>query len=136
MPPAPGNVAPVFELDGVEGGLRRRFALSQARGSSLVLAFYPGDDTVVCTRQLCSYQDDLTRLTDLRARVWGISPQDVDSHERFASKRGLSFPLLADPHRVAIKAYGVNAPLGHVKRACSSSTPMASCGGHTWHCSA
>jgi peroxiredoxin Q/BCP len=82
----------------------------------VVLAFYPGDDTIVCTRQLCSYQDDLARLTDLGARVWGISPQDVDSHERFAAKRGLSFPLLADPDRIAIRAYGVGGPLGHTKR--------------------
>ncbi|MCA1683133.1 MAG: peroxiredoxin [Actinobacteria bacterium] len=116
MPPAPGDPAPDFALDGVEGGTRQRFSLADARGSCVVLAFYPGDDTLVCTRQLCSYQDDLARLTDLRARVWGISPQDVESHERFASKRGLSFPLLADPDRVAIRAYGVGGPLGHTKR--------------------
>jgi peroxiredoxin Q/BCP len=81
-----------------------------------VLAFYPGDDTMTCTKQLCSYQDDLSLLTGLGARLWGISPQGLDSHEKFAAKRGLSFPLLADPDRVAIKAYGVNGPLGHVKR--------------------
>jgi peroxiredoxin Q/BCP len=116
MPPALGQPAPDFTLPGVEAGVRRSFALSEARGSSLVLAFYPGDDTMVCTRQLCSYQDDLARLTDLRAQVWGISPQGLDSHEKFAAKRALTFPLLADPDRIAIKAYGVNAPLGHTKR--------------------
>lgn len=114
--PAPGDIAPDFALDGVEAGTRKRFSLAEARGSALVLAFYPGDDTPVCTRQLCSYQDDLARLTDLRAQVWGISPQDLASHEKFAAKRGLAFPLLADPDRVAIKAYGVNGPLGHTKR--------------------
>jgi peroxiredoxin Q/BCP len=116
MPPALGSPAPDFALDGIEGGVRRRFDLSAARGRAVVLAFYPGDDTPVCTRQLCSYQDDLAQLTDLSAQVWGISPQDLASHERFASKRGLSFPLLADPDRIAIKAYGVNGPLGHTKR--------------------
>jgi peroxiredoxin Q/BCP len=116
MSPALGTAAPDFALQGIESGVRREFTLADARGSSLVLAFYPGDDTPVCTRQLCSYQDDLARLTDLKAQVWGISPQGVESHEKFATKRGLSFPLLADPERKAIKAYGVSAPLGHVKR--------------------
>jgi peroxiredoxin Q/BCP len=116
MPPAPGAPAPAFSLDGVEDGVRRTFTLADAHGSVLVLAFYPGDDTPVCTRQLCSYQDHLSELTGLQAQVWGISPQTVASHEKFAQKRGLSFPLLADPDRVAIKAYGVNGPLGHVKR--------------------
>jgi peroxiredoxin Q/BCP len=114
--PEPGQLAPDFTLDGVEDGERRTFSPSDARGSALVLAFYPGDDTMVCTKQLCSYQDDLSLLTGLGAQLWGISPQGLDSHERFAAKRGLSFPLLADPDRVAIKAYGVNGPLGHVKR--------------------
>jgi peroxiredoxin Q/BCP len=116
VPPAPGDIAPDFSLDGIEAGTRQRFVLSQARGAAVVLAFYPGDDTPVCTRQMCSYQDDLATLTELDAHVWGISPQHVDSHEKFATKRGLSFPLLADPDRTAIKAYGVNGPLGHVKR--------------------
>jgi peroxiredoxin Q/BCP len=114
--PAPGQPAPDFTLDGIEDGARRTFSPSDARGSALVLAFYPGDDTMTCTKQLCSYQDDLSLLTGLGAQLWGISPQGLDSHERFAAKRGLSVPLLADPDRVAIKAYGVNGPLGHVKR--------------------
>lgn len=116
MPPALGTAAPEFSLDGIEGGVRRTFAPADARGSALVLAFYPGDDTMVCTKQLCSYQDGLASLTDLKAQVWGISPQGLDSHEKFAAKRALTFPLLADPDRVAIKAYGVNGPLGHTKR--------------------
>lgn len=116
MPPASGEPAPDFSLDGVEGGVRRTFTLADARGSALVLAFYPGDDTMTCTRQLCSYQGNLGLLTGLGAKLWGISPQDVESHEKFAKKRGLEFPLLADPRREAIKAYGVNGPLGHVKR--------------------
>jgi peroxiredoxin Q/BCP len=112
MPPAPGAAAPDFSLPGIAGGERRTFTLSEARGSCLVLAFYPGDDTMVCTRQLCSYQDDLARLTDLHAQVWGISPQGVDSHEKFAAKRALTFPLLADTDRTVHKLYGSSGPLG------------------------
>jgi peroxiredoxin Q/BCP len=114
--PAVGQPAPDFALEGVAGGERRTFSLADAKGAPVVLAFYPGDETPVCTRQLCSYQDDLGQLTELGATLWGISPQGLDSHERFAQKRGLSFPLLADPDRIAIKAYGVNGPLGHTKR--------------------
>ncbi|MDT7570086.1 MAG: thioredoxin-dependent peroxiredoxin [Actinomycetota bacterium] len=116
MPPAPGTAAPDFALPGVADGERRTFSLSAARGSCVVLAFYPGDDTMVCTRQLCSYQDDLARLTDLDAQVWGISPQGVESHEKFAAKRALTFPLLADTDRTVHKLYGANGPLGHTKR--------------------
>lgn len=114
--PAPGSAAPDFRLDGVAGGERRTFSLADAGLAPVVLAFYPGDDTLTCTKQMCSYQDDLGLLTDLGAQLWGISPQDLDSHERFAAKRGLTFPLLADPDRTAIKAYGVGGPLGHTKR--------------------
>jgi peroxiredoxin Q/BCP len=116
MPPAPGEPAPDFSLPGIANGERRIFTLSEARGSCVVLAFYPGDDTMTCTRQLCSYQDDLARLTDLHAQVWGISPQGVDSHERFAAKRALTFPLLADTDRAVQKKYDVHGPLGHTKR--------------------
>lgn len=116
MPPLPGDAAPDFVLDGIEGGRRRTFRLADGRGSALVLAFYPGDDTPVCTRQLCSYQDDLGRLTGLGAQVWGISAQDVASHERFAAKRSLTLPLLADPDRTAITAYGVAGAFGRTKR--------------------
>ncbi len=116
MPPAPGTPAPDFTLPGIADGERGTFRLADARGSALVLAFYPGDNTPTCTRQMCSYQDDLGALSGLGAQLWGISPQGLDSHQKFAQKRRLAFPLLADTDRVAIKAYGVNGPLGHVKR--------------------
>lgn len=116
-PPAVGQQAPDFTLPGVAGGVRGSYALAAARGAPLVLAFYPGDDTFTCTRQLCSYQDDLTGLTGLGAALWGVSPQGLDSHERFAARRGLSFPLLADPDRQAIAAYGAAGPLGRTRRA-------------------
>lgn len=116
MTPELDQPAPDFSLAGVVDGARQTFRLSDALGAPVVLAFYPGDDTPVCTRQLCSYQDDLSTLTDLDAQVWGISSQDVDRHERFAAKRGLTFPLLADTDRAVQRLYGVAGPLGHTKR--------------------
>jgi peroxiredoxin Q/BCP len=116
MRPVLDEPAPDFSLPGVVNGVRQTFRLSDAVGAPVVLAFYPGDDTPVCTRQLCSYQDDLSILTDLDAQVWGISSQDVDSHERFAARRGLTFPLLADTDRTVQKLYDVAGPLGHTKR--------------------
>jgi thioredoxin-dependent peroxiredoxin len=109
--PAVGATAPDFTLPGVliSGGEAGHadYRLSAHRGQSLVLAFYPGDDTTVCTRQLCSYTSGLDAFTGLGAVVWGISPQDVDSHERFARKYGLAFPLLADVGLAVSRQYGI-----------------------------
>lgn len=108
-----GDPAPEFELAGAEG---RAYRLSDYRGKWVILAFYPGDFTPVCTRQFCSYRDADDRLDELGVEVLGISPQSVDSHERFAAKHGLTVPLLADEARSAIRAYGVDAPGGLVRR--------------------
>src|SRR5882724_5484980 len=109
--PAIGAPAPDFTLPSVEvvGEEARRGgrALSAHRGRPLVLAFYPGDDTTVCTRQLCSYTTELTRFTDLDAIVWAIGAQDLASHEAFARKYALGFPLLADIDRAVATDYGV-----------------------------
>ena len=83
----------------------------------VVLAFYPADNTPGCTRQLCSYQDDLATLDALGATLWGISSQDLDSHERFATKRGLTFPLLADTDKAVHALYGAKGLMGLPKRA-------------------
>jgi thioredoxin-dependent peroxiredoxin len=108
-----GDPAPDFEL---YGSGDRTYRLADRRGSWLLLAFYPGDFTPVCTRQFCSYRDAADRLDDLDVTVWGISPQSVDSHERFRSKYGLTVPLLADSDREVIRAYGVLGPGGLVRR--------------------
>lgn len=100
----PGGV-----LDG-DAFVRRDFRLDERRGHPLVLAFYPGDDTSVCTKQMCSYSSGLESFTELGAEVWGVSPQDVDSHEAFARKYDLRFPLLADTGREVAKAFGIAAP--------------------------
>ncbi|MFJ5921151.1 peroxiredoxin [Kitasatospora sp. NPDC092948] len=113
-PPEPGTPAPDFTLPGIrfDGDTvhRREYRLADAKGSPLVLAFYPGDDTLVCTRQLCSYNADLDRFTDLGATVWAISGQDLDSHERFARKRALTLPLLSDTGETLAKSWGLTAP--------------------------
>lgn len=81
-----------------------------------MLVFYPGDDTPTCTTQLASYSADLDQFAGLGAEVLGISPQDVDSHERFSDKLGLAFPLLADTDKEVGRAYGLVGPLGFYKR--------------------
>lgn len=96
---------------------RRDYVLSAARGRAVVLAFYPGDNTAVCTKQLCSYSSGMETFEGLDAEVWGISPQDVDSHEAFARGHRLRMPLLADPGRAAARAFGVAAPGIGVRRA-------------------
>ncbi|MEU0987135.1 peroxiredoxin [Streptomyces sp. NPDC005953] len=109
-----------FTLPGgvlVDGAFERRdFTLSEQRGKPLVLAFYPGDDTSVCTKQLCSYSSGLDAFTDCGAQVWGISPQGVESHEAFARKHGLRMPLLADTDRAVTRAFGVTMPGLGVRR--------------------
>ena len=88
-----GDTAPEFTLPGTGG---RSYSLSQFRGAPVVLVFYPGDNTPVCTKQLCSYNDELSQFAGVSAQVLGISAQDVASHEKFSAKHGFKFPLLAD----------------------------------------
>lgn len=108
-----GDPAPDFTLPGTGGGSH---TLSASRGHPVVLAFYPGDDTAVCTKQLDSYQADLSKFDEVDARVFGISPQSVESHNAFSCKRGYSFPLLADTEKEVAQAYGVLGPLGFYRR--------------------
>ncbi|MGH2961691.1 MAG: peroxiredoxin [Solirubrobacterales bacterium] len=108
-----GDRAPEFELPGTEG---REYRLSDYRGTWVILAFYPGDFTLVCTRQFCSYRDGADRLDQLGVQVLGISSQSVASHDRFAAKHELTVPLLADEECEVIGAYGVRGPGGLVRR--------------------
>jgi peroxiredoxin Q/BCP len=111
-----GQPAPEFTLPGIQDGAKRDYTLSEFRGRKVVLAFYPGDFTPGCTRQMCSYRDHYSELEPTGAVLLGISPQDVDSHERWAQKKGFHFPLLADVDKKVIEAYGVGAPLIGVRR--------------------
>ncbi len=108
-----GDAAPDFELPGTEG---QSFKLSEHRGRNVVLAFYPGDATTVCTKQFCSYRDNAERLDGLDAEVVGISPQSVDSHERWVEEQQLNVPLLADEDLAVAKSYGVTGWLGPLAR--------------------
>jgi peroxiredoxin Q/BCP len=111
--PRVGDEAPDFELPGTDG----TFQLSDHRGERVVLLFYPGDNTMVCTRQMCSYRDRPEEFAALGATVVGISAQDVASHEAFAAKHSLTVPLLADVDGAVAKAYSTyGKPLG-TKRA-------------------
>jgi thioredoxin-dependent peroxiredoxin len=109
--PEIGQVPPDFTLRGIEltGSevSQSEYTLSQQRGQPIVLAFYPGDNTAVCTRQLCSYTSGLEGFTGFGALVWAISPQGLASHEQFARKYKLAFPLLADEGLVVSRRYGI-----------------------------
>lgn len=108
-----GDRAPDFELPGTEGP---SFRLSDKRGHNVVLAFYPGDATTVCTKQFCSYRDNADKLDQLDAEVVGISPQSVDSHERWVEEQELNVPLLADEDLAVSRSYGVTGWLGPLAR--------------------
>ena len=107
-----GDIAPDFTLPGTGG----TYTLSQYRGQPVVLVFYPGDDTPVCTKQLNTYNDDLSEFTHVGAQVLAISAQDIASHETFAQKHGFGFPLLADVDKSVAQSYGTVGPLGFPRR--------------------
>ena len=109
----PGDPAPDFELPGTGG---KTYRLSDYRGRNLILAFYPGDGTTVCTKQFCSYRDQGDRLDALDAEVLGISPQSIDSHEHWVKEQELNVPLVADEDLEVAKRYGVTAWLGPLAR--------------------
>jgi len=108
-----GDQAPDFELDGTEG----RFRLSDHRGERVVLLFYPGDFTPVCTKQFCSYAERAEDMSALDATVVGISAQDVDSHLKWVNENGIPVPLLADTDKKVAKSYGASAPVVGTRRA-------------------
>ena len=102
--PDVGDPAPDFALPGTGG---KTYRLADYSGRRLILAFYPGDATAVCTKQFCSYRDQGDRLDALDAEVLGISSQSVESHEHWVKEQELNVPLLADAGREVARAYGV-----------------------------
>lgn len=98
-----GQTAPDFTLAADDGS---RVKLSSLRGTPVVLYFYPKDDTPGCTTEACNFRDRQSELKKAGARVFGISPDSLESHGQFRDKFSLNFPLLSDPdHKVAEK-YG------------------------------
>ena len=97
--PKVGELAPDFELRDDEGKARR---LSDRRGHSTVVYFYPADDTPGCTKEACSFRDNNAEFEAADTEVWGLSPQGAASKAAFRAKYGLPFTLLADEdHAVA-----------------------------------
>jgi peroxiredoxin len=109
-----GDNAPSFSLAGTGDDT---YSLADFGRTGVIIAFYPGDFTPVCTKQFCSYRDDGDRIEALGVPMVGVSPQSVLSHERFHKKHGLNIPLLSDPDKRVARAYGVVGPGGIVRRA-------------------
>lgn len=97
---AVGSVCPNFTLKDNSGDDWR---LDEHAGSVVVLLFYPGNETMVCTKQLCSLRDHWEKYLDTKADIVGISPADPENHDVFARKYRLPIPLLADPERVVTR---------------------------------
>ena len=108
-----GDRAPDFTLPGTGGD---QVSLSSFRGQPVVIVFYPGDDSPVCTKQLNSYNNELSAFETVGAQVLAISAQDMKSHEDFAAKYGFKFPLLADTDKTVANLYGTVGPLGFPRR--------------------
>jgi peroxiredoxin Q/BCP len=104
-----GDAAPEFELPDASG---KRVRLSEFRGKkSVVLYFYPKDDTPGCTKEACSFRDQYEAFKDVGAEVIGVSSDSEDSHQKFATKYKLPFTLVADTGGGVRKRYGVPATL-------------------------
>ena len=106
----PGAAAPEFALPDQDGRERRLSAL--LAGRPLILYFYPADFTPGCTKEACGLRDLHAQILSSGLTVVGVSPQSPESHRRFREKYGLPFTLLSDELKSAIKAYGVDGPLG------------------------
>ncbi|MFT4656666.1 MAG: peroxiredoxin Q/BCP [Candidatus Aldehydirespiratoraceae bacterium] len=108
-----GDRAPDFTLPGTNDSTH---SLADFAGKPLVLVFYPGDDTPVCTRQLNSYNEGIEQFAELDAQIVAISAQDVSSHTTFSNKHGFTFPLLADVDKEVAGRYGTLGPIGFPRR--------------------
>jgi peroxiredoxin len=102
-----GDKAPDFTLSDTD---LKPQSLKDFLGRKVVLAFFVGAFTSVCTKEMCAFRDSMARLTDLKAQVIGISVNDPFSNKAFSEKNRLPFPILSDYNRQAVKAYGVETP--------------------------
>jgi peroxiredoxin Q/BCP len=99
-----GDKAPQFTLPSGDG---KTLSLKEFKGKKVVLYFYPKDDTPGCTKEACSFRDNLGRVKQKGAVILGISADSVESHKKFVDKYDLPFPLLSDESKEILKAYGV-----------------------------
>jgi len=102
-----GDKAPDFTLPDIE--MKQR-SLKEFTGQKVVLAFFPGEFTSTCTKEMCEFRDSMARLTDLKAQVIGISVNDPFSNKGIVEKNRLPFPVLSDYKRETIKNYGLELP--------------------------
>ena len=112
--PKIGSKAPDFNLPNAHSEL---VSLASLSGSWIVLYFYPRDDSPICTKQACSFRDDMHKLEKLGAKVVGVSIDDGKSHAEFAKKYSLPFPLLSDKDGLIASQYGALTNLGVFKMA-------------------
>ena len=112
--PDVGDRAPDFTLPSTKGNVQLQKLLANG---PVLLVFYPGDDTPVCTKQLCDYRDNLGVFEKLGVQVLALNPQSEDSHGKFAGKHRLPFPVAADADGAVTRAYGARGLFGMTKRA-------------------
>lgn len=112
MPLTVGTDAPTFTTKDTNGNT---VSLSDFQGKTVVLYFYPKDDTPGCTKQACSFRDSIQEYKNKDVVVLGVSADDETSHQAFTQKFNLNFPLLADSDKTLIKAYDVDGG-GYAKR--------------------
>lgn len=98
-----GSIAPEFSLESSSGKTVR---LSDFRGKTVVVYFYPKDDTPGCTKEACGFRDSFDSLTDAGVTILGISPDSIESHNKFIEKFDLNFQLLSDRDKSIAKSYG------------------------------
>jgi len=98
-----GQKAPAFSLEGNDG---KKHSLEDYRGKTVVLYFYPKDDTPGCAKQACGFRDSGSSLKKSGAVVLGVSKDGIESHNKFAAKYKLPFTLLSDPKAEVMKKYG------------------------------
>lgn len=99
-----GDMAPDFTLNNQNG---EPVTLSTYRGRNVILYFYPKDDTPGCTKEACSFRDNIGAFEAANTTILGVSFDDQESHQKFIEKYGLNFQLLSDPNKDVAKAYGV-----------------------------
>ena len=99
-----GDPAPDFTMEADKGGA---VSLKDLKGKTVVLYFYPKDDTPGCTRESCAFRDNFPSFQGRDVLIYGVSCDDIPSHEKFAAKYDLPFPLLSDPDTSVSTAYGV-----------------------------